>query len=67
MLDSNGSPLAPTVPVGYGHDGPVDVPLKVARTGAAGLLQVFGDGDDNPGGKPGSIKTHPSLATPDLR
>ena len=22
---------------------------KVARTGAAGLLEVFGDGDDNPG------------------
>ena len=29
---------------------------KIARTGAAGLLEVFGDGtpDTNPGGKPGT-------------
>src|SRR6186997_1474081 len=30
VLNSNGSPLAPTVSVGYGHDGPVDVPLNGA-------------------------------------
>ena len=33
---------------------------KVARTGAAGLLEVFGDGDDNP--RPTRV-----LAAPDLR